>query len=409
MAFEHYTYTGTKRLRMGYTTGSCAALAAQAAATMLLEQREVLAARIITPKGLEVAVEVEAAAFGTGWARCGVRKDGGDDIDATDGALIVVEVRASDAPGVTIKGGAGVGTVTRPGLNQPVGSPAINATPRAMIASEIEAVYRSHGVPCAIEAIVSVEGGEEIAPRTFNPNLGITGGISILGTTGIVEPRSLAALRESIELEMHQHATEGARGLVIVPGNMGRTFLRENPALARLAEVPVVECANFLGDALDCAAREGFAQVLVVGHLGKMAKVAGGIMDTHSRVADCRTEVICAHAAAAGASPEAARELLACATTDACLATLERERLMAPTLASLAGALQMRLERRAAGASERGEVMRTETAGEVIEALAQAAGAHAAAPHEGRTASHRGASQQGETPDPGQTDAGTNE
>ncbi len=366
MAFEHYIYTGSKRLRCGYTTGSCAAIAAKAATEMLLDQHIVKHASIVTPKGIEVSVDVECASFGFDWAICGVRKDGGDDHDATHGALISVEVKRSDIEGITIDGGKGVGRVTRPGLSQPIGTAAINPVPRSMIAQAVEDVCQERGVKCAFEVIVSVEGGEEIAKKTFNSNLGIVDGISILGTSGIVEPRSLKALRDSIELEFSQYAAEGVRALVLVPGNMGRDFLHTSPTLTDISDAPSVECANFIGDSIDYAVREGFTHLLVIGHLGKMSKVAGGIMDTHSRIADCRTEIICAHAAACGASQDVARELLGCITADACCDVLDREGLLEATLNSLSEALQIYLDRRADGKLKIGAVVFTPSRSELI-------------------------------------------
>ncbi len=166
------------------------------------------------------------------------------------------------------------------------------------------------------------------------------GGISILGTTGIVEPRSLSALRDSIELEIRQAAALGARDLVVVPGNYGSDYVSGN---LRIGAVPVVACSNFMGSAIDCAAREGFERVLVVGHIGKMVKVCGGIMDTHSRVADARMEILAAHAAASGAPAERVRQIMDAATADAGLEILQREGLVVPTCESLSRALSIRL------------------------------------------------------------------
>ncbi len=389
MAFEHYIYTGTKRLRCGYTTGSCAALAAKAACEMLLVREPVARASIVTPGGLPVEVDVVDASVGEGFAQCAVRKDAGDDVDATDGILVYARVeRASagagaDEPspaaesgvGISVDGGEGVGRVTLPGLEQPVGSAAINATPREMIERAVREVCASHGFSGNIAVTISVPEGAEVAKRTFNPNLGIEGGISILGTTGIVEPRSLAALRDSIELEIRQHAALGARGIVLTPGNYGEQFIGDH---FKLHGVPVVVISNFVGDALDCCVREGFTHVLLVGHVGKLVKVAGGIMDTHSRTADCRAEILTAHAAMAGASAEVTRAVMASVTTTAALEAIEEAGVGDAVRASLAQAIADRLARRAAGGCEvaaivfdadRRELFRTPGSDDVVRAL----------------------------------------
>ena len=239
MAFEHYIYTGTTRLRCGYTTGSCAALAAKAACEMLLSRKPVGRVSIVTPGGLPVEANVVDACIGEGCAQCAVRKDAGDDADVTDGVLVYAHVEhagsgtgaagSKDVPAreseVSVDGGVGVGRVTLPGLEQPVGAAAINATPRAMITSAVREVCAAHGFSGNIAVTISVPEGVALAKKTFNPHLGIEGGISILGTTGIVEPRSLAALRDSIELEIRQHAAMGRRGVVLTPGNYGGQFI----------------------------------------------------------------------------------------------------------------------------------------------------------------------------------------
>lgn len=388
MAFEHYIYTGTKKLRCGYTTGSCAALAAQAACEMLASGAPVARASIVTPGGLPVEVDVVDASFGEGFAQCAVRKDAGDDVDATDGILVYARVelaRAEESSGasaaaergvrVSIDGGEGVGRVTLPGLEQPVGAAAINATPRKMIERAVREACASHGLSGNIAVTISVPQGAKVAKRTFNPNLGIEGGISILGTTGIVEPRSLAALRDSIELEIRQHAALGARGIVLTPGNYGEQFIADH---FRLHGVPVVVISNFVGDAIDCCVREGFTHVLLVGHIGKLVKVAGGIMDTHSRTADCRSEILAAHAAMAGAPVEVVRTVMASVTTTAALKAIEEAGLGDAVRASLAAALADRLRRRAAGGcdvaaivfdADRRELFRTPGADGVVCAL----------------------------------------
>lgn len=360
--FEHYVYTGTKRLRCGYTTGSCAALAAKAATRMLLGGKLVTEESIQTPAGIAVHVDVIDVSISPHEVRCAVKKDGGDDEDATDGMLIYATVAYCDGSDVCALGGEGVGRVTKPGLDQPVGEAAINTVPRQMIKSEVENVREQFACSRGIEVTISAPQGKEIAEKTFNAHLGITGGISILGTSGIVKPRSVAALKDSIELEFKQQAALGIEDIVVSPGNYGKDYATKVLALECF---PLISCSNFIGDALDYAARYGFHRVLLVGHVGKMVKLAGGIMDTHSKTADCRSELFCAHAALCGANAAVAQKLFDAATADACLATLKEHGLYEDVLRSIAHATQRHLERRAAGAFEVGAVVFSHTYGEL--------------------------------------------
>ena len=206
---ELYIPVGRQKLRCGYTTGTCAAAAAAGAAARLLTGETLPAVRIITPAGVAVEAELLQHAAGEGWAACAVRKDGGDDPDVTDGALIFARVERTDTPGIIIDGGEGVGRVTLPGLDQPVGAAAINSTPRRMIAEQLETAAARAGYTGGLRAVISVPEGEALAKRTFNPRLGIVGGISILGTSGIVKPMSEAALLDSLYLEMDQRRAAG--------------------------------------------------------------------------------------------------------------------------------------------------------------------------------------------------------
>lgn len=253
-----------------------------------------------------------------GAALCSVRKDGGDDIDATHGLLITARVEKRSEPGVSIEGGEGVGWVTKPGLDQSVGAAAINRVPRRMIEEEVLSVGDALGYEGGFRVTVSVPGGEEAAKKTFNPQLRIEGGISILGTSGIVEPMSTQALVDTIALEIRQKAAQGHRNIILTPGNYGTDFLRTQ-GMDRWGH-PIVKCSNFIGDALDACGAEHMQGVLLVGHLGKLVKLAGGIMNTHSRTADCRTELFCTYAALRGAGPELCRALMDCAASDACVA-----------------------------------------------------------------------------------------
>ena len=355
--FEHYIRSGQKLLRCGYTTGTCAALGAAGAARLLLTGRTPETVGLRTPKGIVVEVAPQFCRLcGETTAECAIVKDGGDDVDATTGLPVVVEVTLlPDAPRtVTIDGGAGVGRVTKPGLDQPVGAAAINHVPRQMITEALLKEAETAGYSGGFAVVICIEGGEDAAKRTFNPHLGVVGGLSVLGTSGIVEPMSQQALLDSLQLEIHQAALQSRR-LILAPGNYGLDYLAAH--YPELREIPIVKISNFIGEALDMAAAEQFGEVLLVGHVGKLVKLAGGIMNTHSKQADCRTELFCAHAALCGADTATCRAVMDAATTDACLDILDAAGLKTTVMASLLQAVQLHLERRAAGAFTVGAVL----------------------------------------------------
>ncbi|NLV85925.1 MAG: cobalamin biosynthesis protein CbiD [Clostridiales bacterium] len=346
MSFEHYIVSGGEKLRCGYTTGSCAALASKAAARTLLSGQDSKTESLVTPKGLSVEVDILDLKRGDGWVSCAVRKDGGDDIDATDGALIYAEVSKTPV-GIEIDGGKGVGRVSLRGLDQPVGHAAINSVPRRMIKDAAEEVCRKYAYEGGFKIIISVPQGEEIAKRTLNRKLGIEGGISILGTSGIVEPQSLEALVASIEIELRVIGEKGEKNLIVTPGNYGENFLSTLPELEGF---PLIKCSNFFGDTLDFAAQQGMENVLMVSHMGKLVKLAGGIMNTHSRFADCRTELFAAHAALSGASRFLVEKIMASPTSDACIELLDSAGLRDKVMESLLYKIQEHLSHRSGGA-----------------------------------------------------------
>ena len=352
--FEHSVRSGARLLRCGYTTGTCAALAASGAARLLLTGEAPERVRLVTPKGWPVEVPLAEAVLAGDEARCAVRKDAGDDPDVTDGCLVFASARRTER-GVTVDGGAGVGRVTKPGLDQPVGAAAINSVPRRMIREAVEAVCEELGYGCGLAIVISVPGGEELARRTFNPQLGIEGGLSILGSSGVVEPMSERALVDTVELALSQARALGEKRVILTPGSYGAAYLRRLGLDA--CGVATVKCSNFIGDALDAATAAGFEEVLLVGHIGKLVKLAGGVMNTHSKQADCRAELFTAHAAICGAEPALCRELMEAATADACLALLERAGLKEPVLASLLAAIQRQLTRRAGDRMRAGAVL----------------------------------------------------
>lgn len=309
---ERYIVKGGQRLRLGYTTGSCAAAAARAAALLLLGGARAETVRITAPGG-ELLLDIEECTPTPGGVRCTVRKDAGDDPDITDGALVGCTVCKTDS-GFAVDGGAGVGRVSKPGLACAVGEAAINPVPRKMILEQLSATAAVLGYTGGLRAVVDVPEGEALARRTFNPRLGIEGGISILGTTGIVQPMSEAALVATIHAEVDSHAAAGRKALLIVPGNYGEGFALDTWGLALDAGV---KCSNYLGETLDYAVYQGFRRILLLGHAGKLVKLAAGVMNTHSRVADCRMETLAAHAAVHGVSGEQTKQLLGCATVDA--------------------------------------------------------------------------------------------
>lgn len=355
MALDYYIRSGQKQLRCGYTTGTCAALAAAGAAEFLLSGKKPETLSLMTPKGIPVETAPAFLLIKEETAVCGVVKDGGDDADVTHGLTIEAHVKKSDRPGIFIDGGEGVGRVTKPGLDQPVGFAAINRVPRRMIEEQVRQVCDKLGYDGGMEVLICIPGGKEAAQKTFNPMLGVEGGLSILGTSGIVEPMSEQALVDTIAVELRQAAALGAKRLILTPGNYGEDFLREY----QIAEdtVPVIKCSNFIGDALDIASTHPFEEVLLVGHIGKLVKLAGGVMNTHSRYADCRTELVCAHAAVCGASPETCLALLQAATTDACIEILDSAQLRVPVLDRLLEAIQQHLEHRVRGKYQIGAVL----------------------------------------------------
>ena len=357
--FEHYIRSGQRLLRCGYTTGTCAALGAAGAARLLLTGRTPETVALRTPKGIVVEVEPIFCRLSGEGAECAIRKDGGDDVDVTTGLPVIASValRPELSGEVRIHGGEGVGRVTKPGLDQPVGEAAINHVPRAMIKEALEKEAESAGYAGGFDVTISIEGGAETAKRTFNPHMGVEGGLSVLGTSGIVEPMSQQAILDTIQLEMGQAALRAVspRRLILAPGNYGLDYLHEK--MPALKNIPVVKTSNFIGDTMDMAAASHFEEVVLVGHIGKLVKLAGGVMNTHSRTADCRTELLCAHAALCGASRDVCAALMDAATTDACMEILDKAEMREPVLSSLLDAIQLHLDRRAAGAFRVGAVL----------------------------------------------------
>lgn len=377
-AGQGWIRSGGKKLRCGYTTGSCAAGAARAAAKMLFERQVCPEVCISTPSGKTLKLSVEQPLLGDDFASCAVRKDGGDDADATDGLLIFAKAeKISGAGQVEICGGPGVGVVTKPGLDRPVGDSAINSVPRSMIRREVTDVLEQEGVEGGVRITVFVPGGEAAAEKTFNGKLGISGGISILGTSGIVEPMSEKALLDTIRTELAQHRALGEKNLILAPGNFGLKFLTGHYGIS--PERAVI-CSNFLGDTLDMAAEGDFLSVLVVGHIGKLVKVGSGIFNTHSHIADGRMETLAACGVEAGADEAALRRVLACNTTEDAIESLMRDGIWEAVLSRLLVRIDRKLRDRVRGklmtgcvlfSSRQGFLGQTDTAGELLARAAE--------------------------------------
>lgn len=310
MALSRYILKDGKRLRYGYTTGSCATAASKAAAWMLLKNQPLHSVEIDTPKGWRLNLSIEDIEMSSGSVSCSVVKDGGDDPDVTHGLKIHSRVQWRSDGQIIIEGGPGVGRVTRRGLPVKVGMAAINPVPRRMIEEAVRSVIGPEG---GADVLISVPSGEAVAQKTFNPRLGIVGGISILGTSGIVEPMSEEAYKESLAIELNLLVEEGIRSLVMVPGNYGRDLARDQ---LKIPPSYIFKFSNFIGYILDEAFDKNVERILLVGHVGKIIKVAGGIFHTHSRVADGRMEILTAYLALMGASPSELKKIITSNTTE---------------------------------------------------------------------------------------------
>lgn len=308
-----------KSYRKGYTTGSCATAAAKVAALMALRQQVINQVSIVTPSGITLRLNVEQPLICGQQASAAIRKDGGDDVDATHGMLIFAQVALNDSGSITIGGGEGVGTVTRKGIGLPIGSAAINRTPRQTIEQAVREVI---GPERGADIVIFAPEGEERAQKTYNGRLGILGGISIIGTTGIVTPMSEESWKRSLALELEMKRAQGMTSVILVPGNHGERFVQEH---MQIDAERVVTMSNFVGYMLKEAQRLGFQRVVLVGHLGKLIKVAAGIFHTHSHIADGRMETLVARLALLGAPHEFLRAVFECSTTEAAMELIEQQ------------------------------------------------------------------------------------
>ena len=360
---DKYIIKNNKRLRYGYTTGSCAAGATRGAVRMLLSGASLSEVELQTPKGITLNLQLHDITRGETHVSCAVQKDAGDDPDTTNGILVYAKVEKISAEAakniidnqntdskkviihssIILDGGVGVGRVTKPGLSQKVGEAAINPVPKAMILREAEEAAQEYDYEGYLKITISVPEGEEISKKTFNPRLGIMGGISILGTSGIVEPMSERALIASIQVEMKQHFFQGENYILVTPGNYGADYLREDMTIPFENNI---KCSNYVGETIDMAIDMGVKGILFVAHIGKFVKVAAGIMNTHSHCADGRMEVLCASAIRAGGTLECAREILEAGTTDEALAVIDRYGILKQTMAIVMEKIQFYLDHR---------------------------------------------------------------
>lgn len=378
---EEYVIKNQKKLRLGITTGTCSAAAAQAASMQLLLGVESHAVTLRTPKGMTVSVPVYLLESDSRKASYKVVKDSGDDPDVTNGTDVCVTVEfvkqrvceqkdgsqdrscaftSESFPYLTLDGGIGIGRVTKEGLEQAVGQAAINRVPRQMIFAAVADVCEKANVCEPLHITVWMPEGETLAKRTFNPKLGIEGGLSILGTSGILEPMSEQAIVATIETEIRQLHAVGEEKVLVTPGNYGQAYASEYLGLDLAKSV---KSSNYIGDTIDLAISYGMKDFLLVGNIGKLVKLAAGIFNTHSKVADGRGEIFAVHAAMAGAGANVVQEIYNCINTDRMLDVVEREGLREDVMQSILAAIEKHVDDRIGDAMRFGVIVFSEKYG----------------------------------------------
>jgi cobalt-precorrin-5B (C1)-methyltransferase len=297
-------------LKYGITTGATAAAAAKAAVTAVVST-PVDRVVIPTPIGIRFEIPVkETKKLSEDSAVATAVKDAGDDIDVTDKIEIHATVKMTDDGEVTVKSGTGVGTVTKAGLAVSVGEPAINPMPKKMI---IEAVKEALPQGKGAEVLIDIPEGEEVAKKTLNAKLGIVGGISVLGTTGVVKPFSMEAWKRSMVPQIDIALAKGYKRIFMVPGNIGEKITKQ---LFETPDEAIIQTGDFMGYMLDQAVEKGAKEIMLLGHPGKLVKLAAGIFNTHHKMGDARAEVIAAYAGAAGADADTVNRILQSNTTE---------------------------------------------------------------------------------------------
>lgn len=384
---EEYVIKNQKKLRLGITTGTCSAAAAQAAAMQLLLGAESHAVTLRTPKGMTVSVPVYLLEADADRVSYKVVKDSGDDPDVTNGTDVCVTVAyakqrvreqtdgregfdgsqdrtcaftSESFPFLTLDGGIGIGRVTKEGLEQAVGQAAINRVPRQMIFAVVGDVCEKANVCEPLHITVWMPEGEALARRTFNPKLGIEGGLSVLGTSGILEPMSEQAIVATIETEIRQLHAVGEEKVLVTPGNYGQAYASEYLGLDLAKSV---KSSNYIGDTIDLAISYGMTDFLLVGNIGKLVKLAAGIFNTHSKVADGRGEIFAVHAAMAGAGANVVQEIYNCINTDRMLDVVEREGLREAVMQSILAAIAKHVAGRVGDAMRVGVIVFSEKYG----------------------------------------------
>lgn len=325
---EEYVYIDGKKYRRGYTTGSCAAAAAKASTYMLFTKEEIEHINIDTPKGISLTLKVENRELGNNYAICSIEKDGGDDIDATHTMDIFAKAELVDKESeeLIVTGGLGIGVVTKKGLSVEVGKHAINPVPMKMIRNEVKKVLKEKNISLngqSLKITIFAPKGEEVAKKTFNPRLGIVGGISILGTTGIVEPMSEEGWKKSLSIELAMKREQGMDKIILVPGNHGEQFIKENLG------IDINNCvrmSNFVGYMLSEAKRLGFKKILMAGHIGKFIKISAGIFNTHSKICDARNEIMVANLALMGANLDFLKQINECITAEGAVEIIDKSK-----------------------------------------------------------------------------------
>ncbi|MEG0829122.1 MAG: cobalt-precorrin-5B (C(1))-methyltransferase CbiD [Anaerovoracaceae bacterium] len=353
---DHSMITG-ENLRRGYTTGTCAAAATKAAVSLLLAPGiDPSPVTVITPKGIPITIPLEKIRLEGNSAICVVKKNSGDDPDVTNQVLVYgkATLLGGNLGEIIIDGGKGIGRVTKLGLACNIGEAAINPTPRKMIREETIKLAKEFSYKGSIAIEISIPAGVELAKKTFNPKLGIVGGISILGTSGIVEPMSDQALIDTIKVEMNMRKAAGAEYLLLTPGNYGERFLAENTNMESFYSV---KCSNFIGDSLDYGKEQEFKGILLVGHIGKLIKIAGGAMNTHSKYGDRRMELLAQHCKKIHSTDEVIKRLEECVTTEDAVALLKSYSIEEKVISSVLSEIEKKLNEYVNNQMEIGVIM----------------------------------------------------